>query len=160
MELCKAVRLPILELLFICFLFSPGYFHHLRYAHISNDCNFVIFLVVIVQVSHPYKSVDHTLWFYNSFSCSHTDVSSSYSFQHLIECTSCNFNSFQDFIITFSIWCYSLSQIVTGYINTFIPTVRYFLSTTAKLLIIRATHKQLFNIMKAMYSGDTIARAL
>ena len=25
-----------------------------RYAHISNDCNFVIFLVVIVHVSQPY----------------------------------------------------------------------------------------------------------
>ena len=34
-----------------------------RYAHISNDCNFVIFLVVIVHVSHPYKSVDHTYAF-------------------------------------------------------------------------------------------------
>ena len=45
---------------FICFLFPPGYFHHLRYAHISSDCNFVIFLVVIVHVSHSYKSVDHT----------------------------------------------------------------------------------------------------
>ena len=34
-----------------------------RYAQISNDCNFVIFLVVIVHVSHPYKSVDHTYAF-------------------------------------------------------------------------------------------------
>ena len=38
-------------------------------------------------------------------------VSFSYRFQHRIECTSCNSNSFQDLIITFSICCYSLSQI-------------------------------------------------
>ncbi len=73
-----------------------------RYAHISNDCNCVIFLVVIVHVSHPNKSVDHNC-FYNSFSRFHTYVSSSYSFQNRIECTSCNFNSFHNFIITFSI---------------------------------------------------------
>ena len=31
-----------------------------RQTGISNDCNFVIFLVVTVHVSHPYKRVDHT----------------------------------------------------------------------------------------------------
>ena len=33
-----------------------------RYVHI-NDYNFVIFLVVMVHVSHPYKRVDHTYAF-------------------------------------------------------------------------------------------------
>ena len=30
-------------------------FTNFRYAHISNDCNFAIFLVVIFLVSHPYN---------------------------------------------------------------------------------------------------------
>ena len=37
--------------------------HSRPFCDISNDCNFVIFLVVIVHVSHPYKSVDHTYAF-------------------------------------------------------------------------------------------------
>ena len=45
------------------------------------------FLVVIDYVSHPYKTVDH-ICLYNSFSCCHTHVSSSYSFHHRIDFTS------------------------------------------------------------------------
>ena len=52
LELCKAVRLPVLGLL-----------HLFSYPSISNDCIFFIFLVVIVHVLHPYKSVDHTYAF-------------------------------------------------------------------------------------------------
>ena len=58
LELCKAVRLPVLGLL--VFFSLQDIFIIFRYAHISNDCNFVIFLVVIVHVSHPYESVAHT----------------------------------------------------------------------------------------------------
>ena len=70
-----------------------------RYAHISNECNFVIFLVVIVHVSHPYKSVDHTYVCIFVFSY----LFGTGFFSKRIECTSCNFNSFHNFIITFSI---------------------------------------------------------
>ena len=34
-----------------------------RHANISSGCNFVIFLMVILHVSRPYKSVDHTYAF-------------------------------------------------------------------------------------------------
>ena len=74
-----------------------------RYVHISNDCNVVIFLVVIVHVSHPSIKGSTTSCFHNCASCS-------YSFQHIIEITSCNFNYFQYLIIAFSIRYYSLSK--------------------------------------------------
>ena len=53
---------------FVCHFRTPSFvlfslqdiFIIFRYAHISNDCNFVIFLVVIVHVSHPYKSANRT----------------------------------------------------------------------------------------------------
>ena len=38
-------------------------FNIFRYAHISNVCNLVIYVVVIVHDSHPYKMVDHTYAF-------------------------------------------------------------------------------------------------
>ena len=63
LELCKAVHRPVFGLLnLFCFL-STICFIIFLYAHISNDCKFVIFLVVIVHVSHPYKRVDHTYAF-------------------------------------------------------------------------------------------------
>ena len=108
LELGKCVRLPVLALLH-CFVFFPGYFHHLPICvHISNDCNFVIFLVISVHVSHPCRMVDQTL--YNYCSCFYASCIAVIVFNTALNASS-NLNYVQDLIDTSSIRCYSLSQI-------------------------------------------------
>ena len=84
--------------LLLWFMISPGYFHHL--AHISNECNFALFLCGYGPYMYPYymetdyRRVDRLD---NYLSCLRTYVSHGYSFQHTsIEFTSCNLYSFQD----------------------------------------------------------------
>ena len=101
LELCKAVRLPILGLLHL-FSFLSRIFSSSSDMPTFQTTAILSYFWWLLSTFHIRIKVSTTLCFYNSF-CFHTYASSSYSFQHRIECTSCNFNSFQDFIIAFSI---------------------------------------------------------
>ena len=71
--------------------------------HISNDCNVIISLVVIVHDSHPYKNVDHTYAFIIIFLVFILMCRACIVFNIELNAPLAISSLFQDVIITFSI---------------------------------------------------------
>ena len=82
LELCKAVRLPVLGLRHL-FSFPSRIFSSSSFPPTFQTIAILSYFWWLLSTFHIRIKVSTThICFYNSFSCFHTYVSSSYSFQH------------------------------------------------------------------------------